>query len=58
MEQNKDAQLFLSEFTNLRTSVLKQMELDFHILKERGNSKLGAYSILSVLQDKYGRLRN
>lgn len=53
VEKNKDAHLFLDQFTNLPTNVLAKMQLHLHILSERGN-RLGAFKIVSLLRRANG----
>lgn len=52
VEKNKDAQLYLDQFTSLPLSVLGQMQLHLHILSERGN-RLGAFRIVQVLRNAH-----
>lgn len=50
LEKNRDASLFLDQFTSLDPAVLKRMQLHLHILSERGN-RLGAFKMVHLLQN-------
>lgn len=52
VEKNKDATIYLEQFTSLPKAVLARMHLHLHILSERGN-RLGAFKIVQVLQEKH-----
>jgi hypothetical protein len=50
VEKNKDAHLFLEQFTALDQITLKRMQINQHIISERGN-RIGAFKIIQILRN-------
>lgn len=48
VEKNKDAHLFLDQFTSFDVHTLKKLNLSAHILSERGN-RIGAFKLVQIL---------
>jgi hypothetical protein len=55
VEKNKDAQLFLDAFTHSDKQSLKSLQLQLHILSDRGN-RAGAFRLVSILREKVAAL--
>lgn len=50
VEKNKDAHLFLEQFVSFDALTLKQMQMNEHIISERGN-RIGAFKIIHILRN-------
>jgi len=49
VEKNKDAALFLDQFVSFPVDILKKMQINQHIISERGN-RIGAFKIIAILR--------